>query len=334
MSRVLLLSPTVEQVDQYVKQGDNCTAVIDEWNAFQDIQHRHGKRNPVVFMPVGGYVRAAECGTFDKIIGAESLVMQPYYFPHISRILRFNGKLICIHSNKVLLEKPPGFLISSYPRCGTHMVVTSLSSHPQLETYGEVFNPGCQNGTHKFKSVAQVLEGFWTNNTRVGVAAHAYIGQPNNPTRFHAPQGWYTGFWDNLPRDIQLISVRRRNLLARFVSHAKAKASNVWNAYNNDKVKTNQRVTVNVDEFKKDVAFVRSCWSRVDSLYPGRLVVFYEDMCDHWDREQQRMQEYLGVDYRQVLPSSRKLGRPLEETVTNYAEVMRRVPDKLFMLGD
>lgn len=217
--------------------------------------------------------------------------------------------------------KKPGFLVSSYPRCGTHMVITSLSQHSQLETYGEVFNPDSQNGTHRYPDPRQVMEAFWTAEN-IGVAAHAYIGQRGGVHRYMAPQRWYNDFWDHLPRDLKLISVRRRDLFARFVSHAKAKSTDVWNRYGEDKRKNAVQIDIDVNQLLKDAAFVKKCWANVDRLYPNALVVYYEDLCSDWETTQQRIQAYLGVDYEELAPSSNKIGRSLQEDVKNYKHVV------------
>lgn len=317
----LLINPTLDQVDYHVRAGGIVKAVIEDWEAFQATHHRHGKNNPIVFMPVLGYLRGVNCQRFDQIVVPNMEFLNGVNVEYLRRALKFNGELKVATSGSTALTKQPGWMISSYPRCGTHMVVTSLSQHPQLTTYGEVFNVDSQNGTHRYPDPRQVLEGFWLD-TNIGFAAHAYIGQRGGVHRFMAPQRWYNDFWEHLPRRIKLISVRRRSLFARFVSHVKAKNTDVWNRYGDDKQKNAVQVEIDVNSLLKDAAFVKKCWSEVDRLYPERLVVYYEDLCEHWEREQRRMQEYLGVDYHELAPSSNKIGRSLKEDVKNYDHVV------------
>lgn len=319
MSDVLLLNPPQEQVDTYVNQGHAVKAVMEDWTAFQATHHKHGKRNPIVFMSVIGYLRGVNCQRFDIVIDNHH-VMTDERESLIKRALKFNGQWQT-KDGGTLYEKEPGWMVSSYPRCGTHMVITSLSQHPQLETFGEVFNVDSQNGTHRYPDPRQVMEGFWTA-PNIGVAAHAYIGRRGGVHRFMAPQRWYNDFWDHLPRKMKLISVRRRDLFERFVSHVKAKNTDVWNRYGEDKQKNAVQVEIDVNQLVKDAAFVRKCWAEVDRLYPQCLVVYYEDLCKDWVNQQRRIQEYLGVDYHELAPSSNKIGRSLKEDVKNYDHVV------------
>jgi len=207
------------------------------------------------------------------------------------------------------------------------MVVTALSHHPQVRMYGEVFNPSSQNGTHRFPDPRQVMEAFWTS-PNIGIAAHAYIGRKPGVLRFMGPQKWYNDLWEHFPAKLRVISLRRRDLLARFVSHAKAKQTNIWNRYGEDIRKVTQSVSIDIDQLLKDADFVRGCWQAIDKQFPERLVVYYEDMCEQWEVEQRRIQEYLKLKPADIVPSSNKVGRSLQEDVSNYEQVVNALNKK------
>jgi len=277
-----------------------------------------------------GYLRGIGPGRYDHIIGwrAPSSQVTADLICQGRRGLKFGGSMLLDTGEGIKIEeKLAGWMIGSYPRCGTHMLVTALASHPELDCFGEVFNPDSQNGTHCFPDPRQVLEGFWIN-PRVGFAAHTYIGRRGGVQSYMAPQRWYNDFWDHLPRGIRMIQLRRRNLLRRFVSHRKSKKTGVWNRYGDDNKPLARQVTLDVNDVLKDAEFAKKCWKATSDRYPNSLVIFYEDLCDHWEREMKKIQEYLGVTPHEGLkPTSNKLARSLREDVANFdhvAEVLRK----------
>lgn len=219
--------------------------------------------------------------------------------------------------------KVPGFLIASYPRCGTHMLRTALGKHPEVNCYTEVFNPTVADGSHRLPSVQHVTEAFWTKPLD-GILGHAYIGVPGGAAGMTAPRV-YPNFWEALPRNIKLISMRRRDLLSRHVSYLKAKQTTVWNREGGKPGTNDHAVNVDVNKLYQDADFVRKCWRRVDTLYPNRLVVCYEDLLEDFQRELTRVQNYLNILAFDYTPDTHKLGRPLQQDIANYAAVMAEI---------
>lgn len=315
----LLLGCSEELAESCRKDGAAEVLLVREnWQACNATHHLHSRITSFasVFMPIFGYLQSVPPGKWDLIV-IDATAFDPHTLGRYREIayerVRFGGEVVVLNEVGVqagvaTYPRKPGFLISSYPRCGTHMLLTSLDSHPSLTVFGEVFNKDSDNGAHGFKTTPQVLEAFW-RNPYCGIAAHAYLGRSRAGTQ-GAPglggQTPYPDFWQSLPRDTKVISLRRRDLRARHISHLRAKATGQWNAFRGEDVK-NVSVTVNEATLQRDEAFIKRCWGLVDTLYPDRLVVWYEDMCEHWEREQQRIQQYLGVSYVSVAPSSKKL---------------------------
>ena len=191
--------------------------------------------------------------------------------------------------------------------------------------YTEVFNPTCADGSHKFKHVGQVLETYWASCNH-GVLAHANIGMQGGVQNL-MPVDVYRDFWHVLPRDVKVISVRRRNLLERHVSHLKAKKTKIWNKQNS-KGTVDVSVDVDVDKLVRDADFVKKCWRLVDDVYPGRLVVFYEDMVKDAQAQFNRVFDYLKVSHQEVSSDTTKLGRNLKQDIKNHSVIMRQIHNK------
>ena len=51
--------------------------------------------------------------------------------------------------------------------------------------------------------------------------------------------------------------------------------------------------------------------------------VFYEDLCDSFDKTIKSVQDYLGLDYIKLEPASliKQETRPIQEIVSNYEDV-------------
>lgn len=220
-------------------------------------------------------------------------------------------------------DKEPGFLIASYPRCGTHMLRTALGKHPDVTCYTEVFNPTVADGSHRLPTARHVTETFWTRPLD-GIIGHAYIGVSGGVAGMTSPRV-YQHLWAELPRDLKVISMRRRDLLARHVSHLKAKQTTIWNRENGKPGTNNHAVTVNVNKLYEDALFVKKCWQLIDNRYPGRLVVFYEDLLTNFQRELDRVQRYLNLLPIECTPDTHKLGRTLQQDISNYDEVMEGI---------
>ena len=317
---VLVLTTCSQEMQNWLTQTCRSWRCVDlNWEAATATHHLHGKNNPVTYMPQRGYLNAIDCQSYDVVLA--------YMLTETAsalRVLRFNGFAVDVSAENVL-TKNPGFLISSYPRCGTHMLVTALDQHPQLHVYGEVFNSESDNGNHGLKTTAQVLEAFWPD-TGHGFAAHAYLGHAAGGMKYVTSA--YPGFWKHIPRDLRVVSMRRRDLLARFASHMRAKKTKVWNKFNTEAPKKAEAIWVNPAKLQEDAAFVKKCWRYVDDLYPERLVVYYEDLCENWDMEISRIQEYLEVGPYAVTPTSVKLGKPPSESVSNYKSIINAVKQK------
>ena len=261
------------------------------------------------------------------------------------RALDWNGQLLLMTSNPAGLnlttppfefevspeerlyfsfcKKAPGFMIASYPRCGTHMLRTTLNKHADISCATEVFNPTAADGSHRFKRVNQVLQTYWTRSLN-GIIAHSYIGVPGGVTGFAAPQG-YNDLWKQVPQNLKIISVRRRDLFARHVSHLKAKRTQVWNRENDNQGTNDVAVKVVYGHLIRDCDYVRKCWRQIDERFPQRLVVCYEDMVEDLDGQLKRVHEYLNVHHETAEADTSKLGRSLETDVTNYNEIMKKL---------
>lgn len=218
-------------------------------------------------------------------------------------------------------KKPIGWMIASYPRCGTHMLVTALDTHTELRCNAEVFNPAAVCGSHRMETVQQVLENSWpTGNT--GFAVHTSIDRTTTSLSMPNTMFGYANFWKLVPNYTPTILVRRRNLLARYVSQLVAMSTGVWNktdANNHEEVFAS--VYVDIKEFEQDMRYVKGCWDNAAAHFRYALAVDYEDMVTDFAAVSRQVQDFLRVTYEELQPQTVKLAVGLEETIENYVQV-------------
>lgn len=232
-------------------------------------------------------------------------------------------------------EKQIGWMLMSYPRCGTHMLVSALNKHPELTCYGEAFNPATAAGSHVFDTVQQVLEKSWPT-PKTGFAVHASIDRMGHPLNMAESMHGVTDFWKIIPDYTPTILLTRRNLLARHVSQLSAMKTGVWNSTDPEK-RNNVYASVYVDlnAFQRDMKYVQDCWDNAAAYFKYSLSVVYEDLLEDFDGSMRKIQEYLQVPYVQLQPETVKLAVSMEETVENYVQVRawcRRTGHSHFLL--
>jgi hypothetical protein len=253
------------------------------------------------------------------------------------RALTWNGGLYCFGDEQDIdtYEKQIGWMLMSYPRCGTHMLVSALNAHPDLTCHGEAFNPATAAGSHGFDTVQQVLEKSWPT-PKTGFAVHASIDRMGHPLNMAESMRGVTDFWKIIPDYTPTILLTRRNLLARYVSHLSAMKTGVWNSTDQEK-RNNVYASVYVDlnAFQRDMKYVQDCWDHAAAYFKYSFSVVYEDLLTDFDGNMRKIQEYLQVPYVQLLPETVKLAVSMEETIENYVQVRawcRRTGHDRFLL--
>jgi hypothetical protein len=346
---VLVLWPNSPAlVQQLLAYGCVVTVLTEDLAEFVEIKKRTGwapyiqsQHLRVVFGRVDGYLAAAQPQTFAAVFTHP----QHKYTAsdNLRRVLTWNGDICEIAEAQQSTYRLPhgmtpvdkqlgdhfvtqgkkkiGWMLMSYPRCGTHMLVTALAKHPQLSCYGEAFNPASPYGSARFESVPQVLENVWTND-KSGFAVHSSIDREGHSLNMAESMFGYSDFWKYIPDYTPTILLTRKNLLARYVSQLIAMETGVWNSFDAAASGSNYApVFVDVRQFERDMQYVKACWENAAAYFKYALHVEYESLVEDYPNTLNRIQEYLNVDPVQLAPKTVKLALPLEETVQNYVQV-------------
>jgi hypothetical protein len=223
------------------------------------------------------------------------------------------------------------FVIQSLPRCGTHLVRTALQSHGDIVCFGEVFNPYSRE--HGFPvmrpTVADVLDHCRTRSRPAGFVAHAFVGLEPTESGPGLDEAYRRrpevrsarGLWPAVPPNTPVITLRRENLLARYVSELIAHQRNRWLVRVGEKLPATVPVAIQRERMLEDFARTESLMEIARRRFPSALGIRYEDLVTAPGTAFQKIQARLCVAPRPLIPGTVKVGRPLEESISNIDEV-------------
>lgn len=209
------------------------------------------------------------------------------------------------------------FIVMGMPRSGTTAVRTSLASHPDLKCEYELFNEGNYNDGKPWKK-EQVADTIAHLKTVDGLH-HNY----DLPRLEHRKL-----VWNSLKEmTTHVILVDRPNGLDIFLSMFFAKEYGHWhdwvgNKYNKNKKQIPTVVEINPERLKKFLStWIPKYLAMHEEVkdFKNHIIVNYENFSRYTGRELRRIQEYLDVPFRRIVPQTRKFNR--QTKITNIEEL-------------
>lgn len=215
-----------------------------------------------------------------------------------------------------MIKKTPyrKFIILSSPRSGTHMIRTTLRNHPGIVAHTELFNPDFLKD-----------EPFDANTSEdIILNEHIFCDYPPHVEtvgfiihRSGTPWGDWPKLWNMLieDKDIFVISLRRRNLLRRYLSYQ------VMRTF---KGAPPSPLTFDPEVLKSDFEYQQKEIDLFDQRFSEHplIKVYYEDLCENYRHTVKSVLKFLKVKSRKLWPDIE--GRPirkLEEAIANYEEL-------------
>lgn len=228
------------------------------------------------------------------------------------------------------------FIILGEARSGSNFLRGMLNSHPHVVAFGEIFrfydNIGWEitdfeeyRQTRRLISLMQrdpirflerrVFEKFPPAIDAVGFKLFYY----------HAREDSRKVIWDYLKErtDIRIIHLKRKNSLRVLLSRKKAHMTDQWTDVAGTG-KDTLSMPLSYEESLEQFTWIRDMWKLHDHLFRkhAKMDLVYEDLTSHRDRETRRVQEFLGVSPKRLLPGTHKQAQqPLSEAITNYARL-------------
>ena len=343
IGRVLLNKPRVHAV-----HAPPCDALLSRlwpWNAAQSDLLLHTAEMRPLIETVGGSARAHPLE--DNALGNRITALCDEGAPaHDAQ-----------HSFAVVREAAPRqanaarpFLVLGAERTGSNMLVGMLAGHAQIKSYGELFNPRLINENvidgvlPEGADVQQLLD----MRKRDPGAFHAELVRLATGTRTRAVGFkllYYHGcindalveYLTSTP-DLRVVHLRRRDRLARWVSHQRASASDSWFARRSStRNETHaQTVSLHLGEMLNDFLMQEQQEERGDATFGHLplLQICYEDLATAPQRVSKEVLEFLDVPSSELEIHSRKTGkldpRVLIENWEELEQGLQRTPWRRF----
>lgn len=206
------------------------------------------------------------------------------------------------------------FIILSSPRSGTHMLRTSVRNHPDIVARSELFNPDFLHdkpfgpNTPALEILNEYIFRDYPENIKmVGFIIH----------RSGTPFGDWPDLWSMLQQDksIQVISLRRRNLLRRHLSYQTMRTF---------RGKTPQALSFDPEVLKEDFIYQEQEIEAFDQQFADHplIKVYYEDLCSDYRRTIKEILRFLKVKRQKLWPGEKgKPIRRLQDAIANYDEL-------------
>lgn len=240
------------------------------------------------------------------------------------------------------------FVIVSHLRSGTHLLRTSLESHPSIVCQTEVFNSDSDQLPYPLSTTtAEVLNEWVYRDFPSEITSVGFILQAYHPWGLQAFPGirenpHWADIWPTLKRipHLKVIHLRRENVLRRHLSHVLARETGHWHAWDrkrvalvshletipqtNDKQLVRSTVTLDAARLRHDFEEVEQLHDRVEDEFSMHEYhsVSYESLVKNFTEVCEEIQVFLGVAPTALSAAVFKLeDRPLVECIENYAEL-------------
>lgn len=231
---------------------------------------------------------------------------------------------------------PTPFVIVADVRTGSTLLSSSLDRHPEVRCRGELFHPddfpdnqvpgGPRHALGAEALIARALRG----EPAAAVGFRAMVFHPDPAAQPQWASAWE---WLAARPDLHVIYLRRRDALAQFASLRIAHWTGRFNPSPEDPLyDPEQRPRVRIDpaELWRWIDERAGLYARCREHLAGKsaLELAYEDLTADWDGCIDWIEAFLGVARQPLAPAKKKQEqRPLSESVANYAELRRSLPD-------
>lgn len=252
------------------------------------------------------------------------------------------------------------FMVLSAARTGSNLLLSLLSGHPSIKTYGELFNFGVlpeQSLRHALDEPIEYLREKVYKPHRPEVAAVGFkmfyehltadyfrkLTDPSDASEsmqekfrdlwafieanydWPALEGRFRAAWECLigDRSLAVIHLKRHNLLDSLVSLKSAYVTRQWWTLKDGGGAT-ARVQLEPEECRRYFETLEACAAQCDSAFAAhrKLDVSYDELVHERAEVLRRIFTFLNVPHQDVQTRMKKQRlAPLSETVANYSQL-------------
>ena len=235
------------------------------------------------------------------------------------------------------------FVIVGIARTGSTMLISSLNAHPQALAFGELFRTpeaiGWDIQPYADFASKELLQ-LYRNDPCRFLETAVFRRWPSGMRAvgfkifyYHARQPPYSQVWSYLAQrdDILVLHVKRRNVLAQYLSLKLAHDTNMWHgAPSGRRGAQAQPLALDVEGCRKHFVWVRAAERETDARFAAHrmLQVEYERLAQDQAAELARVQEFLGLAPRSLAArTTRQRSAPLSQAIANYEELKAAFAD-------
>lgn len=231
------------------------------------------------------------------------------------------------------------FIILGRARSGSNYLRGMLNSHSQIITFGELFRSydsiGWEFPEHDQYLQYRSLISLMQSNPVSFLEKKVFRKFPKQILAvgfklfyYHAQDDSRKAVWPYLKnqKDLKVIHLKRNNTLGVIFSLKKANITNKWTNITGEE-EEKFTISLDYDECLKEFTWEQEARKQFDDYFEGhpRIEVFYENLCKHCESEIKRIQEFLGVRYEIVKPTTYKQSnQPLSKSISNYSELKEK----------
>ena len=224
------------------------------------------------------------------------------------------------------------FVIVGIARTGSTMLINLLNAHARALAFGELFRKPEAIGwdVHPYTDYrSERLLTLYQSDPCRFLEKAVFRKWPRGQQAvgfkifyYHAREAPYSAVWDYLARhsNIRVLHIKRRNILAQYLSLQLAHKTNVWSTIH-PVARETQPVRLEIEDCRKHFAWVRSLEEEADAFFAGHemLQVVYEDLLADQTAEMSKVQEFLGLrEQRLSARTVRQRTVPLPRAIANY----------------
>lgn len=232
------------------------------------------------------------------------------------------------------------FIILSRGRSGSNYLRGLLNSHSQIITFGELFrfydSIGWEVPDYDQYFQSRSLISLFQNNPIRFLEEKVFKKFPKQILAvgfkifyYHAQNDSRKTVWTFLrdQKDLKIIHLKRNNTLKVLVSLKKAAKTNKWTDTIGGEQEEDFKVSLDYEECLRAFTWAQETKKQYDIYFEEshKIDVFYENLSNNYASELKRIQEFLGVNYEAVKPTTYKQSKqPLSKAISNYYELKER----------
>lgn len=227
------------------------------------------------------------------------------------------------------------FVVISEGRTGSNYLMYLLRSHPEIVMYSELFNRNDPKVLEFLKLERRLVKndedpaeyiskevfcpGYPSEVRGVGFKLMYYQARTKN----------WEGLWKYLKetKDIKIVHMMRKNLLARYLSLVLARRENVYITFDAKKGIHKDPIFLDYDDFDAKLNGSVKDRNNIKNFFRGSdyYEVYYENLLENKNEECSRLQEFLNLSYKTLTSGTiQQRQGSLKEMVMNYDELKEK----------